>query len=40
MNYSMGICKMVFLEKGGVVDLRLNVYGVKSFKVCDFGILF
>jgi choline dehydrogenase-like flavoprotein len=39
MNHSMGTCKMAPLEKGGVVDSRLNVYGVKSLKVCDLGIL-
>ena len=26
------------LEQGGVVDLRLNVYGVKGLKVADLSV--
>lgn len=26
-------------EKGGVVDPKLNVYGVEGLKVCDISIL-
>ncbi|KIY69094.1 GMC oxidoreductase [Cylindrobasidium torrendii FP15055 ss-10] len=31
-------CKMAPLEKGGVVDSRLRVYGVQGLRVCDASI--
>ncbi|KAI0849683.1 putative alcohol oxidase [Daldinia vernicosa] len=36
--HSMGTCKMAPLEKGGVVDASLSVYGVKGLKVADLSI--
>jgi alcohol oxidase len=36
--HSMGTCKMAALEDGGVVDPRLNVYGVNGLKVADLSI--
>lgn len=36
--HSMGTCKMAPLEEGGVVDPRLNVYGVQGLKIADLSI--
>lgn len=36
--HSMGTCAMKPREKGGVVDARLNVYGVEGLKVADLSI--
>ncbi|KAJ3514907.1 hypothetical protein NLJ89_g2088 [Agrocybe chaxingu] len=36
--HSIGTCPMKPREKGGVVDSRLNVYGVKNLKVADCSI--
>jgi alcohol oxidase len=36
--HSMGTCKMAPREEGGVVDQRLNVYGVERLKVVDLSI--
>ncbi|KAJ6588684.1 GMC oxidoreductase-domain-containing protein [Mycena capillaripes] len=36
--HSLGTCAMKPLEKGGVVDPRLNVYGIKRLKVADLSI--
>ena len=36
--HSMGTCKMAPREEGGVVDQRLNVYGVEGLKVVDLSI--
>ncbi|KAJ6611006.1 GMC oxidoreductase-domain-containing protein [Mycena sp. CBHHK59/15] len=36
--HSLGTCAMKPLEKGGVVDSRLNVYGIKKLKVADLSI--
>ncbi|KAI0685099.1 hypothetical protein BC835DRAFT_1291050 [Cytidiella melzeri] len=35
----IGTCAMKPREKGGVVDNKLNVYGVEGLKVCDISIL-
>jgi choline dehydrogenase-like flavoprotein len=37
--HSCGTCKMAPREKNGVVDGRLNVYGVKGLKIADLSIL-
>ncbi|PPQ83095.1 hypothetical protein CVT25_003799 [Psilocybe cyanescens] len=31
-------CRMAPLEEGGVVDAKLNVYGIKGLKVCDASV--
>ncbi|KAI8959823.1 putative alcohol oxidase [Daldinia sp. FL1419] len=36
--HSLGTCSMAPLEKGGVVDANLSVYGVKGLKVADLSI--
>ncbi|KAL4080219.1 GMC oxidoreductase-domain-containing protein [Scleroderma yunnanense] len=36
--HSLGTCAMKPRDQGGVVDARLNVYGVKSLKVADLSI--
>ncbi|EIM87866.1 alcohol oxidase-like protein [Stereum hirsutum FP-91666 SS1] len=36
--HSLGTCSMKPRAKGGVVDSRLNVYGVQGLKVCDMSI--
>ncbi|EKM55565.1 uncharacterized protein PHACADRAFT_121157 [Phanerochaete carnosa HHB-10118-sp] len=36
--HSLGTCAMKPREKGGVVDSRLNVYGVQGLKVVDLSI--
>ncbi|KAM5537387.1 hypothetical protein V8D89_008906 [Ganoderma adspersum] len=36
--HSLGTCAMKSREKGGVVDSRLNVYGVDGLKVVDMSI--
>ncbi|KAH5212661.1 hypothetical protein HBI62_191480 [Parastagonospora nodorum] len=36
--HSMGTCKMAPREEGGVVDERLNVYGLEGLKVVDLSI--
>ncbi|KAJ7899374.1 GMC oxidoreductase-domain-containing protein [Mycena leptocephala] len=36
--HSLGTCAMKPVEMGGVVDARLNVYGVKRLKVADLSI--
>ena len=36
--HSLGICKMASLEKLGVVDACLNVYGVTGLKIADLSI--
>ncbi|KAJ6590478.1 GMC oxidoreductase-domain-containing protein [Mycena vulgaris] len=36
--HSLGTCPMKPLEQGGVVDSRLNVYGIKNLKVADLSI--
>ncbi|PIL25969.1 hypothetical protein GSI_11723 [Ganoderma sinense ZZ0214-1] len=36
--HSLGTCAMKGREKGGVVDSRLNVYGVEGLKVADMSI--
>ncbi|KAJ7484630.1 GMC oxidoreductase-domain-containing protein [Mycena latifolia] len=36
--HSLGTCAMKPLEEGGVVDNKLNVYGIKNLKVADLSI--
>ncbi|KAJ6493951.1 GMC oxidoreductase-domain-containing protein [Mycena vitilis] len=36
--HSLGTCPMKPYEQGGVVDSRLNVYGVKNLKIADVSI--
>jgi alcohol oxidase len=36
--HSLGTCKMAPLEENGVVDERLNVYGVLGLKVADLSV--
>ena len=36
--HSLGTCKMAPFEKNGVVDSKLNVYGVEGLKCCDLSI--
>ncbi|KAH9033868.1 alcohol oxidase-like protein [Lactarius pseudohatsudake] len=36
--HSLGTCAMKPCEQGGVVDARLNVYGVRGLKVADLSI--
>lgn len=36
--HSMGTCKMAHFEEGGVVDPKLNVYGVQGLKIADLSI--
>jgi len=36
--HSLGTCAMKSREQGGVVDARLNVYGVRGLKVADLSI--
>ncbi|KAF8442078.1 GMC oxidoreductase-domain-containing protein [Boletus edulis BED1] len=36
--YSLGTCAMKPRDQGGVVDARLNVYGVQGLKVADLSI--
>jgi len=36
--HSLGTCAMKPREQGGVVDARLNVYGVEGLKVADLSI--
>jgi len=36
--HSMGTCAMKAREQGGVVDERLNVYGVQNLKIADCSI--
>ncbi|KAI7363642.1 alcohol oxidase, partial [Hortaea werneckii] len=36
--HSLGTCKMAPREEGGVVDAKLNVYGVQNLKVIDLSI--
>lgn len=38
MWHSLGTCAMKPRELGGVVDARLNVYGVRGLKVADLSI--
>jgi len=37
-HHSLGTCAMKPRERGGVVDPRLNVYGVQGLKVADMSI--
>ncbi|TCD66629.1 hypothetical protein EIP91_001096 [Steccherinum ochraceum] len=37
-NHAAGTCAMMAREQGGVVDSRLNVYGVAGLKVADLSI--
>lgn len=37
--HPLGTCQIAPKEKGGVVDERLRVYGVKNLRVCDNSIL-
>ncbi|KAF9245021.1 GMC oxidoreductase-domain-containing protein [Melanogaster broomeanus] len=37
-RHSLGTCAMKPREQGGVVDARLNVYGVRGLKVADLSI--
>lgn len=37
--HSLGTCKLAPLDRMGVVDERLNVYGVKALKVADLSIV-
>jgi alcohol oxidase len=37
-GHSLGTCAMKPREQGGVVDARLNVYGVEGLKVADMSI--
>ncbi|RMY15598.1 hypothetical protein D0867_06777 [Hortaea werneckii] len=36
--HSLGTCKMAPREEGGVVDAKLNVYGVQNLKVIDLSV--
>ncbi|KAF8167074.1 GMC oxidoreductase-domain-containing protein [Mycena galopus ATCC 62051] len=36
--HSLGVCAMKPRHQGGVVDSKLNVYGVKNLKVADVSI--
>lgn len=36
--YKLGTCAMKPRELGGIVDARLNVYGVRGLKVADLSI--
>ncbi|KAJ7436330.1 GMC oxidoreductase-domain-containing protein [Mycena latifolia] len=36
--HSLGTCAMKPLEQGGVVDSKLNVYGIKNLRVADLSI--
>ncbi|KAJ7761998.1 GMC oxidoreductase-domain-containing protein [Mycena maculata] len=36
--HSLGTCAMKSRDQGGVVDSRLNVYGVKNLKIADLSI--
>lgn len=36
----MGTCSMKPRKEGGVVDSKLNVYGVKGLKVADVSSIF
>ncbi|KAJ7143342.1 GMC oxidoreductase-domain-containing protein [Mycena crocata] len=36
--HSLGTCAMKPLDQGGVVDSKLNVYGIKNLKVADLSI--
>ena len=36
--HSLGTCKMAPREKDGVVDGKLNVYGVKNLKLADLSV--
>ncbi|KAJ7738338.1 GMC oxidoreductase-domain-containing protein [Mycena metata] len=38
-GHSAGTCAMKPFDKGGVVDSKLNVYGVKKLKIVDLSIL-
>lgn len=38
-NHPVGTCAMLPLEKGGVVDARLRVYGVEGLRVVDSSIM-
>lgn len=38
-NHPVGTCAMLPLEKGGVVDARLRVYGVQGLRVVDSSIM-
>ncbi|KAF1949800.1 alcohol oxidase-like protein [Byssothecium circinans] len=37
--HSLGTCKMLAREKGGVVDAALGVHGVKGMKIADLSIV-
>ncbi|KAJ7634971.1 hypothetical protein FB45DRAFT_1056923 [Roridomyces roridus] len=37
--HSLGTCAMKPLEQGGVVDSKLNVYGIQKLKVADLSIV-
>lgn len=37
--HPLGTCQIAPKSKGGVVDERLRVYGVKNLRVCDLSIL-
>jgi len=37
-RHSLGTCAMKLREQGGVVDAKLNVYGVRGLKVADLSI--
>lgn len=38
-NHPVGTCAMLPLEKGGVVDARLRVYGVTGLRVVDSSVM-
>lgn len=37
--HSLGTCKMLPREKGGVVDASLGVYGVQGLKIADLSVV-
>ena len=37
--HSLGTCAMKPRAKGGVVDSKLNVYGIQGVKICDMSIV-
>lgn len=36
--FQLGTCPMKPRDQGGVVDSKLNVYGVEGLKICDMSI--